>query len=168
MRVRLLLAVLVMAVVSAVAAGCGAGTGTTAPSPGHTGPTPPPGFLLLGSWTTTITRADLTAAGITDPGSINENAGRFTWTFSPDGTWRQVQVSLDDVSILNPVYAGSYVVEGDHLTATTDFPEQYRDDGIRYRWVFTPGAGVQFAIENPPDPLLPIIMESHPWLPAGP
>src|SRR5687767_691123 len=66
---------------------------------------------LIGSWSTTITKADLQAAGITDPGAQNENSGRFTFTFGPDGTWTQVQESVDGSPILNPVFRGTYVID---------------------------------------------------------
>ena len=157
--------VLAAVAIAALAAACEIGS-RTASSPAHTGPTPPPGSPLIGSWTTTITRADMAGAGITDPGIVNENTGRFTWTFSPDGTWRVVQESLDDVAVLYPVYAGTFSVDGDHLGATTDFPEQYRDSGIRYRWEITPQQGLQLSVENPPDPIAPIIAETRPWQPV--
>ncbi|HET9851848.1 MAG TPA: hypothetical protein VFP56_05015 [Candidatus Limnocylindrales bacterium] len=109
-----------------------------------------------------MTRADLAAGGISDPGLQNENAGRFTWTFAPDGSWTSIQQSLDGAPIANPVFRGTYAFEGDTLVARTAFPEQFADAGLHYTWVVT-GDEVSFDLLDPPDPILPITMESHPW-----
>jgi hypothetical protein len=165
-RTRVTLALLAIVLVTAA---CGPGTGSRAGTPAASrhGVAPPPGFPLLGSWETTITRADLSAAGITDPGLLNENTGVFTWTFEPDGSWRQVQVSLDDSPILSPVYAGTYRVTADVVVAVTEFPDADRDSGIRYTYTLTGDAEVEFRIEDPPDDIVPIITETHPWRRVG-
>lgn len=147
-------------VLLAAIGGCGGGT------PGNTGPGPssaiPSGHPLIGTWTVEVTRADLAAGGISDPGLQNENAGRFTWTFAPDGSWTSIQQSLDGAPIANPVFRGTYAFEGDTLVARTAFPEQFADAGLHYTWVVT-GDEVSFDLLDPPDPILPITMESHPW-----
>ena len=151
----------------ASAAGCGTtGTSGTPPpagtQPASSGGTIPATFPLLGAWVTSITKADLVAGGVTDAGLQNENSGRFTWTFAPDGTWTQVQESLDGSPINAPVFQGTYTVDGQSIVATTTFPEQYRDSGLRYDWVLE-GDAVRFDLITPPDPLLPIIVETHAW-----
>src|SRR3989442_1443722 len=75
-----------------VMAGCSTGTASppapaatsVAPSQSALGAPVPSGFPLIGSWMTAITKDDLRAAGITDPGLLNENSGRFIWTFAQD------------------------------------------------------------------------------------
>jgi hypothetical protein len=126
----------------------------------------PVGFPLLGSWTTSITKDDLAAAGVTDPLARNENSGRFTWAFAPDGTWSQVQESLDGSPVNSPVFRGTYTADDGSLVATTTFPEQYRDEGLHYEFVLE-GDTVRFDVLDPPDALLPIIVETHPWARAG-
>jgi hypothetical protein len=142
-------------------AACG---GAASAPPGTAGPTgaPASGTPLLGAWVTEISKADFTAAGLTDPGMQNENSGRFTWTFGADGTWTQVQESLDGSPIMTPIFKGTYTVEGDALLVTTTFPEQYADDGLRYTWALA-GDALTLQLHNPPDPLLPVVVESHPW-----
>ena len=157
----------------AVALLAGACAPTATPELRPTGPVStrvaiPSGLPILGTWETTITRADLESAGITDPGTLNENAGRFTWSFDPDGTWRTVQVSLDDAPVLNPVFSGTFVADGDSaLLVTTTFPEAYRDSGLRYTWRVALDGSVTFGVPNPPDPVLRAVVEAHPWRPTG-
>lgn len=128
----------------------------------------PAGLPVLGTWVTTISRADLESVGVVDPGTLNENTGRFTWSLDPDGTWRTVQESLDDAPVLNPVFSGTFVVEGDGvLLVTTTFPEAYRDAGLRYTWRVAPDGSVVFGVPNPPDPVLRAVVETHPWQPGG-
>lgn len=126
----------------------------------------PSGFPLVGSWTSTITSEDLKAAGFTDPGAVQENTGRFTWTFEADGTWRQTQVSLTDAPVLNPVFSGTFSVADAVLIVSTAFPEQYRDEGLHYTWQIAADGSVSFRLQDPPDPMLPAIVEAHPWQPT--
>jgi hypothetical protein len=147
-------------------AGCGGERATPAAPSSSAQPRPPAGFPLLGSWATTITRDDLRAAGLTDPGVLNENSGRFTWTFEADGTWHVLQVSLDDAPVLNPVFSGTFLVEDHAILVVTAFPEQYRDAGIRYTWMLEPSGGVRFHMETPPDEIAPVIAETHAWEPV--
>lgn len=161
-------ATLGIAIVALVAACAQPAAGTGAPAGSGRSPAgAPAGFPLIGTWTSTITAADLEAAGITDPGAIQENAGRFTWTFEADGTWRQAQVSLTDTPILNPVFSGMFAVDDGVLVVTTTFPEQYRDAGLHYTWQITGVGAVSFRLQDPPDPMLPVIVEAHPWQPAS-
>jgi hypothetical protein len=124
------------------------------------------GHPLVGAWTVDVTRADLAAGGIADPNAQNENSGRFVWTFAADGTWTQVQQSLDGAPVNNPVFQGTFTVDGDQLVMTTQFPEEYRDDGLHYTWVVE-GEEARFDLLDPPDPMLPLIVETHPWKRAG-
>jgi hypothetical protein len=164
-------AILVLAAMTLAACGSTAASpsdaATSAPSSAPSaGGIIPGDFPLLGSWTTSITKADVAAAGITDPNAQNENSGKFTWTFAPDGTWSQVQESLDGSPINAPVFRGTYTVDEGSIVATTTFPEQYQDAGLHYAFVLE-GGGVRFDLLDPPDPILPIIIETHPWVRAG-
>ena len=163
---------------AAVAAGCGGPGGpggSAAGTPGAAAATPgaasgsgaiPAGHPLIGTWTVDVTRADLAAGGITDPGAQNENSGRFIWTFAPDGTWTSIQQSLDGAPINNPVFRGTYLVDGETLIVKTAFPEQYADEGLHYAFAVT-GDEVRLDLLDPPDPVLPIIVETHPWRRGG-
>jgi hypothetical protein len=123
----------------------------------------PADFPLIGTWVTSITKDDLAAAGLVDPGAQNENSGRFTWTFNADGTWTTVQESLDGSPINSPVFRGTYAISGSELVATTQFPEQYADSGLRYTWELD-GDAVTFDLLNPPDETLPLIIETNAWM----
>src|SRR5215213_4619842 len=151
--------------IGAIAGSCGTrdGGASSAPAgPTDDGGAVPSGFPLVGTWTVDITKADLEAAGVTDPGLRNENSGRFTWTFAADGTWTSVQESLDGSAIMSPVYRGTYAADRGAMTVRTDFPEQYRDDGLHYTWTID-GDGVRLDVLDPPDPVLPLIVETKPW-----
>jgi hypothetical protein len=163
-RGRVVPVALVVLVLAAAMAGC-ATPGASRP----TGATPPAalaGHPLIGTWSTDVTRADLAAGGVTDPGVQNENSGRFLWTIAADGTWTQVQQSLDGSPVNNPVFRGTFVVDGDQLIMTTEFPEAYRDSGLHYTWAIE-GDEVRFDLLDPPDPVLPLVIETHPWKRAG-
>jgi hypothetical protein len=171
---RLRLLAVAAAIAGAALAGCaspgasspGASSPGAPPATGATPPVPLAGHPLLGTWTTDITRADLAAGGVPDSGVQNENSGRFLWTFAADGTWTQVQQSLDGAPVNNPVFRGTFTIDGDQLTATTEFPQAYRDSGLHYTWTID-GDEVRFDLLDPPDPVLPLIVESHPWTRAG-
>lgn len=141
-------------------AGC-AGGGPAGPTQ-TAGASAGPGHPLHGTWLTSITKSDLAAAGVTDPGLQTENSGQFRWTFSPDGTWTQVQQSIDGAPLNSPVFRGSFTVAGEALVMTTEFPEQYRDAGLHYTWAIDAGA-LSMDLLDPPDAMLPVVVESHPW-----
>lgn len=144
-------------------AGCANPPGSTSSGTAGASHDPAPsGFPLIGSWTTTITRDDLREGGVTEEGLLNENAGAYTWAFEADGTWRQVMVSLDGSPVMNPVFSGYYTVDDDVVIAVTEFPEMYRDDGLHYPFEVS-GDTVRFDILDPPDPMLRILTETHPW-----
>jgi hypothetical protein len=63
---------------------------------------------------------------------------------------------------MTPAFSGYYTVDDDVMVAVTEFPEQYRDDGLRYEFEVS-GDMATFDVLNPPDPMLPVIVESHPW-----
>jgi hypothetical protein len=149
------------AVVALLFGACGGRIATASPGPGVPGDLP-----LVGTWVTTITKADLTAAGVTDPGLQNENSGRFTWTFVADGTWTSVQQSLDSAPLNSPISRGTYTVSGGTFVAVTLFPEEYRDKGLHYTWSVD-GAGLHLDVLDPPDPMLPVVVETHPWTRSG-
>lgn len=154
------LTLLTSAIAALLLVACG---GPAAPAT-PTGPAPMASgdSALIGTWTTTITKADLEAAGLTDPGLHNENSGRFTWTFRPDGTWTQVQESLDGAPVNTPVFRGTYTATAGTFFATTEFPEQYRDEGLPFTWVVD-GADLRIFVLDPPDEIMPVIVQTHPW-----
>lgn len=128
-------------------------------------PGPLPSGFPLGSWSTVITAADLQAGGVTGEGEIGENTGTFTMTMSPDGTWTASQIS--ETPLLRPVFKGTWTVSGpDGFTQVTTFPQDYAGDAVDFTWKLE-GGSLLLKLVNPPDPILPIITEAHPWQPAG-
>jgi hypothetical protein len=123
---------------------------------------------LVGTWQMTVTKEDLQAGGISDPGSLNENSGRFTRTFRADGTWASAQESLDGSPIFNPAWRGTYTVEGDELGVAIDFPTQYQGDRERYRWAIEGGELRLAMLEPSDDPVARLLAESHPWTRTSP
>jgi hypothetical protein len=124
-----------------------------------------PADFPLGSWTTTITEDDLRAGGLTGDGLTAENSGEFTMTMAEDGTWSTAQVS--DVELRWPVFEGTWTATGpDGFSQLTTFPTDFAGDLVDFTWKIENGALV-LKVVNPPDPVLPVIMESHPWQPAG-
>ncbi len=124
----------------------------------------PEGFPI-GSWTTTITEADLRAGGVTGEGELGENAGDITLVMSDDGTWSTTQVS--EIPVRWPVFQGTWTAIGpDGFRQTTTFPGDFAGDVVDFTWTVEDGA-LNLKVVNPPDPILPILMESHPWQPAG-
>jgi hypothetical protein len=159
----------VMAVTSMVAFGCSTASVAVSPT-AATGagalPSPdvPTGFPL-GSWTTTITEGDLRAGGVTGTGELSENAGTFTMTLDAGGTWTATQDT--DVPIRWPVFRGTYTVTGPTtFQQRTDFPPDFAGDLVDFEWRVDDGT-LLLEVPNPPDPLLPIVVETHPWQPAG-
>ena len=162
----------VMLTIAAVLAAC-----STTPGSASVGTTPlsttgdsasavaiPSGFPI-GSWTTTIDEADLRAGGVTSEGLLAENAGTTTLTISDDGTWSTTQVT--DVPVKWPVFKGTWSMNGaDGFTQVTTFPPDFAGDSVDFTWKIENGSLV-LDVVNPPDPILPILMESHPWQPAG-
>jgi len=149
------IAALVLVIVQA----CGGLGGTMSPTA-----LPLPDGFPLGAWTVTITEEDLRDAGITDPGLLAENAGVFTKTYAGDGTWTVAQET--DAPIRWPVFRGTYRSSGlNEIEEVTTFPEDYAGDVVRFTWA-REGANVRFTVVDPPDPILPILTETHPWQPA--
>ena len=153
---------------AAMVMACTGGAGLSGPASTPTGQgasvgSLPEGFPL-GSWTTTITEEDLRAAGMTDDGLIAENTGVFVTTYSGDGTWSTAQTT--DVPIKWPLFQGTYTVAGDGLIdQTTTFPPEYAGDVVRFTWRIEDGALI-LGVPEPPDPVLPIMTETHPWQPV--
>ncbi|HEX7223513.1 MAG TPA: hypothetical protein VF231_09685 [Candidatus Limnocylindrales bacterium] len=120
-----------------------------------------PADFPIGSWTTTITEDDLRAAGLTESAAFAENAGSFTLEMAADGTWTTTQVS--DVAVKWPVFRGTWAATGrDTFSQTTEFPADYAGDIVDFSWRIDDGKLV-LQVPEPPDPVLPIIVESHPW-----
>jgi hypothetical protein len=47
---------------------------------------------------------------------------------------------------------------------TTTFPADFAGDVVDFTWAIEDGA-LLIRVTDPPDPVLPIVMESHSWLP---
>jgi hypothetical protein len=123
---------------------------------------------VVGTWVTEVVADDLRAAGVTDPGLIDENSGRFTWTLANDGTWEQVQEPLGGGRVTNPVWRGTWAVEDDVLVQTVSFPPQYAGDLVQLRFVAGDDA-LQFTTLTPrDDPILIVVNDGHPWQRATP
>jgi hypothetical protein len=156
-----------MFLVATLFAACSATPGAPSTAPASEAPTTatvPVGFPI-GSWTTTITEADLRAGGVTGEGELGENAGDITLVMSEDGTWSTTQVS--ELPLRWPVFQGTWTPKGpDGFTQTTTFPADFAGDVVDFTWKVEDG-GLILKVVNPPDPILPILMESHPWQPAG-
>lgn len=136
------------------------GTASPAASPGPGGSIP---AEIVGAWTTTITEADLRAGGVTDPGELKENTGVFTMTLGGDGSWSTAQVT--DAPIRWPVFRGTYESTGPNtFRQVTTFPVDFAGDVVDFTWSLKDGTLV-IGVQNPPDHILPIVMESHPWQP---
>ena len=115
----------------------------------------------FGSWTATLTEADLRAAGITDAPVITENIGTFTFTVAADGTWTVAQRA--DHPVRWPVFRGRWTLPAVGLLAIeTEFPEDYAGEQALLRWSID-DAGLHVLALTPPDPLLKAQWESHPW-----
>lgn len=167
MSTRMLSLVFAFVATIALAACGGPGASVGAATSGPAGTSAiPADHPLIGTWTTEVTKADIAAAGISDPGAQNENSGRFSWTIAPDGTWTQVQESLDGSPVMNPIFRGTYVIDGTTLVMTTTFPPEFADAGLHYSWALE-GDAMRFDLLDPPDPILPVIVETHPWVRAG-
>jgi hypothetical protein len=118
---------------------------------------------IVGSWTTTITEDDLRAAGQAGEGNVAENTGTFTMTLGGDGTWSTAQVS--DVPVRWPVFRGTMVATGpSSFRQTTTFPTDFAGDVVDFTWSIEDNA-LRIKVVTPPDPLLPVVMETHPWQP---
>jgi hypothetical protein len=163
-----------LAIVAAIFAACsttpGATSRTSGPSPADSVASPsstiglPDGFPI-GSWTTTLTEADLRAGGITSEGELGENAGVFTTTFAADGTWTSTQDT--DAAVKWPVFRGAWTATGaDSFSQRTDFPADFAGDVVDFTWKVE-GGDLLLEVVNPPDPILPIVVETHPWKPAS-
>ena len=164
---------LAMAAVAVLAAGCSGSSPSASLAPSAAAaanPSPVTGEVpipdaLIGSWTTTITEADLRAAGLTATGELGENAGVFTMTMDRDGTWTTSQEA--DVAVRWPIFRGTYVATGpSSFQQTTEFPADFAGDVVDFEWSIADGV-LLLQVPNPPDPVLPVIMETHPWQPKG-
>ena len=144
--------------------GCSAGTSpASSTAPTAAGASLPPGFPI-GSWATTITADDLRAAGLTDAAAIGENAGVFRLQMADDGTWTTTQVT--DVPVKWPIFRGTRIATGpETFRQTTVFPADFADDVVDFTWRVQDGT-LHLELPDPPDPVLPVIMESHPWTPV--
>ena len=120
---------------------------------------------IVGTWTTTITEADLRAAGVTEQAGLDENSGVFTMHVDADGAWSMTQVT--DTPIRWPVFKGTSSATGpDSFRQITTFPADYAGDAVDFTWSKTDGA-LSLRVVTPPDEILPILIETHPWQPKG-
>lgn len=160
-----------LALLTVLAAAVGCGVGATSPAPaGSTTPsavlvTPPPGFPT-GTYTKEISAEDYAAASVTDP-AVGNNVGRFTLLLGPDGRWTGVLES-DGANQVNPVFRGTYRVEGSDLAFTTDFPPEYAGAVSHNAWRVD-DAGLWTTITSSPDPLEVLLakaIDAEPWVPV--
>jgi hypothetical protein len=154
------------AAMAAVLIGCASGAGPSGSQAREASGTAAADAIpeaIVGSWTSTITADDLRASGLTDEGTLAENVGTFTMTFGADGTWSTSQEA--DVPLRWPVFRGTMVATGpDSFRQTTTFPADFAGDVVDFTWSIEDGALVLHVV-NPPDPVLPVVTESHPWQP---
>jgi hypothetical protein len=121
-----------------------------------------PADFPIGTWVVTITEADLRAAGITEPGLIKENAASYTRTMQPDGTFTVVSTSTEVLRF--PVFRGTWrATKPNEFEETTTFPPEYAGEVVLIAWERT-SAGLELRLVTPPDPIYPILTESHPWV----
>jgi hypothetical protein len=154
--------------VLAVATGCGA-PGASAPA-GSAAPSqalvaPPAGFPT-GTFTKDISAEDYAAASVTDP-AVGSNVGRFTLVLGPDGRWTNV-LDSGGATQVNPVFRGTYRVEGSDLALTVAFPPEYAGSVAHYAWRVD-DAGLWTTITSSPDPLEVLLakaIDAEPWVPA--
>ena len=160
--------------VAALLAGCS----TTASSGGAAAPSTassvavPAGFPI-GTWSTTIAAEDLEAIsdedlatmGMSRANLVKENTGTFTTTFGADGSWSTVQET--DQPVKWPVFRGTFTATGDNsFDQVTTFPPDFAGDVVGFTWRTEDGK-LHLDVVTPPDPVLPVITEAHPWSPAG-
>ena len=160
---RCILTIALAAMVTGCAGGPGPSGATVAPSDQSPSLASLPEGFPVGSWTSTITEEDLRQAGMAD-GLIKENAGVFITTFAPDGTWSTSQAT--DAPVKWPLFRGTFTVAGDGLIdQITTFPPEYAGDVVRFTWKMEDDALV-LGVPEPPDPVLRILTETHPWQPV--
>ena len=166
MNARLMTGIAIAAIVAACAGAAPSSVPRTTPVPsvpaGSEASIP---SAIVGSWTTTITADDLRAAGMTGEGELAENTGTFTMTLGGDGTWSTSQEA--DIPVKWPVFRGTLVATGPaSFRQTTTFPADFAGDVVDFAWSIEDDA-LRIKVVTPPDPILPIIMETHPWQPKG-
>jgi len=155
----------VLALLGLLLGACGT-TPASAPAsstPVTAGPSIPAGFPL-GTWRSTITEADLRAGGLTDPAAFRENAGVFTMTLAPDGTWTTVQQA--PIPVRWPIFRGTWAATGPNsFDQRTVFPSDYAGDVVGFTWQLD-GDELLLRVPDPPDDVLVVVTEAHPWVRA--
>jgi hypothetical protein len=159
---------------AALIAGCSATGSSGEPStPSTASSVAIPAGFPIGTWSTTITADDLEAVsdedlatiGMSRANLVEENSGTFTTTFGADGTWSTVQET--DQPVKWPIFRGTFTATGDDsFDQVTAFPPDFAGDVVRFTWRIEDGL-LHLQVVNPPDPVLPVLTESHPWSPAG-
>lgn len=161
------------AVLAACTAAGNPSTAAPAPQAASASTAALPAGFPVGSWTTTITAADLeqvddeflSSIGMTRENLIKENTGTFTTTFGADGTWSTVQDT--ETQVKWPVFRGTFKPIGeDAMEQVTTFPPDFAGDVVRFTWRLENGE-LHLGVTDPPDPILPVVMEAHPWKPAA-
>lgn len=157
-------ALLAIAIVAIACSGDASSSSSNTTAASTASPGALPSGFPIGTWTTTITPDDLQEAGLTDAGALAENVGTFTLEMAADGSWTTTQVS--DVDVKWPVFRGTWVATGDDsFVQTTEFPADFAGDVVGFTWQRN-GDNLLLDVPEPPDPVLPVIMGSHPWEPA--
>ena len=114
-----------------------------------------------GTYTTSITKAELITAGMTDVEAC-ENAGLLALTVTGDG-WSIIQTATPGCTVLNPTMGGSLKYSGSQVTFHDDNPFGCSAD-YTYKWVFT-GSGLLFtSVDDAECAQRVYYMSKHPWV----
>jgi hypothetical protein len=172
---RIAIGLILLLGAGAILSACTSGAPGSASAPATTAVSSialPSGFPV-GTWTTTITAEDLKAVsdeslgtiGMSRDDLVKENAGVFTTTLAADGTWSTVQDT--DAQVKWPVFRGTFTPVGDDaFDQETSFPPDFAGDVVRFTWRTADGK-LHLTVPDPPDPILAVVTEAHPWSPAG-
>ena len=122
--------------------------------------TPDPKQVLVGSWTTTVTKEDLVRVRPEFPQEhLCENAGTFVWKFNADGTFTIDQTALSDCPApANPHIEDAWSVEGNLFTIAGGTPNQEV-----YEWSME-GNQLVFKYVSGECPPCEAINTANPWM----
>ncbi len=126
---------------------------------------PPVVVAIDGLYEVTITEAELSEAGVTDPATLAEHAGTYYWTFD-DGQWVYEQQSDKPLEV--PGAIGTYELDGNSYTHLwSDDP----GDSTSATLTVLSDQSLQFTDIVDADPDFQIVSEVlfglHPWMRLG-
>jgi hypothetical protein len=114
-----------------------------------------------GTYRIAISDADLEARGVTSPGDIHENHGRFTWVLR-DGRWQAHQKAA---GLENPNFAGLYTLKGNRITFVF-LPQGNAPPRMTMRWKLAAGK-LHFTDVTGGDPIVRTFFTAHAWTKIG-